>query len=317
MEEILQEVDIVWVQNLGQCCRILRIEIRFYVIRRLHRTISPWIKDPLDFRQILYRTHSVISGSIAIKIALGAQWEPGDMDIYVPRRKTAIVVDYLRLSEGFDVMQQTVASVDPNNQHASMKKPVAKRLADGTYYFVSGIKSVTKLIKLVRVDNKTVLRYIDVMESKDHSSITPIFRFHATWSMNWITANSIHVAYPQFTINKLGICRRPRYNSVDTVKNWKRRYEARGFCLVKRANWLWPGVACGDACRAIIRRSNDEGCLTFSLQGDDAETIQPCYWTFVGPRGSQACTNRACPRYGLTVWETGVLNRRSIGQILA
>lgn len=230
---------------------------------------------------------AVISGSVALEFALAADWTSNTLKICVPRRKGDALIKFLVSREEYHTMEDVSCGAD--------ESPIINGYPDHASYKTLGVRSVTWLAK-----HGSSFRYIDVVESRDHHSTTPIFRFNATWAMNWITADSIRITYPLLTLNLTGVILRFSHKNSDFVRSWLNKYEARGFAGFKTGVWAREGQPCGATCRTIVRHTSDWAILSLPfgdpLHEDDSSTAYR--WSINGADGRQICLNRACPQYG-------------------
>lgn len=114
---------------------------------------------------------AVISGSLALYMFnLVQNWQPNDMDLYVPRQQANRVKLRLR-AMGF--------------------VPVSGTAVMHQYRRVNTIASVTKLTNGDRT--------IDVIELWSRTPFAPIFKFHLTAVMNFVSSKGFFSAYPALT----------------------------------------------------------------------------------------------------------------------
>ncbi|KIK18502.1 hypothetical protein PISMIDRAFT_50173, partial [Pisolithus microcarpus 441] len=122
---------------------------------------------------------AVISGSTALHVLLpecGTLWTPTDLDIYVLHREAERLLDHLT-DQGYAVIAEL---------------PVKK--VGYTYSHVS------RLVVLTNGKNS-----VDVVVSKTSTTLSPIFQFHSTAVMNFISADTIFSGYPTLTLWHLSV----------------------------------------------------------------------------------------------------------------
>ncbi|KAH7918703.1 hypothetical protein BV22DRAFT_1024126, partial [Leucogyrophana mollusca] len=143
--------------------------------KRLRDTIKDYFRNPSDFISLM-RTHGcAISGSVALYFFDPAGgWAPSDMDLYVPRRRSKRVLRYL-----------TAAGYAPLDRTHEVRPQ---------YGTECGVANVVTLC------NGTCT--IDVIIAVMNAAIAPIFRFHSTTVMNYISADGFFCAYPTLTSKK-------------------------------------------------------------------------------------------------------------------
>lgn len=275
----------------GQLCIYFRVRVKNYLVRRWHATLSKWIDKPVLFRDCMRHTKSVISGSIALAFADGAEWDSQDLDIYTPRgRGRDMLLSHLIHIEGYKV--DAVTGDDEETPEPSVT-PV---------YQNSQIKSVTKLSKQVysKALKQELTRRIDVIESAIQNSISPILRFHTSFVVNWITSDSINIAYPKLTFAHIGLVN-DRIN-LDRPKEqiWRDKYAERGFRMVRDTSEL-DQMSCGSACPAIWRSTDDVACMSVQFGDGDEGIFAELQWSLSKAvdnwSGHRKCMNVRCPRY--------------------
>ncbi|KAI6130705.1 hypothetical protein EDD16DRAFT_1446124, partial [Pisolithus croceorrhizus] len=124
---------------------------------------------------ILRTCDAVVSGSTALHILLpelGTGWTPADMDVYIPQRTSALMLRRLKV-EGYT--------------------PVAEKVQHTHGYRYSDV------LRVLVVSNGYCK--IDVVVSRTPAAISPIFQFHSTALMNFISADTIFCCYPKLTLH--------------------------------------------------------------------------------------------------------------------
>lgn len=289
---LLDNSDLSVVQAVGQLSTVLQSKVRTYTKSRIHAALSPWIAHPLEFRDILRRTRSVISGSLALSVALDDQWRANDLDIYVPyRTPKSDVIAHIIDREGYHI-QAVVARYTP----------VAEGDQISPLDSIAGITRITKFLKMSS-DCKTTK--IDLIESTDYNALTPILKFDSTWSMNWITADSITVAYPRLTLRHEGVFSKTQVlKAYIHLPSWKSKYlKERGFSRFHITSRL-VDEPCRELCFPLLRTSLDEHCLTVAFgEALGRSTYPEKVWGIRGIAPTASCGNVACPNFCLTYRE--------------
>ncbi|EGN92239.1 hypothetical protein SERLA73DRAFT_79782 [Serpula lacrymans var. lacrymans S7.3] len=122
---------------------------------------------------MLQKVKSVISGSVAMTFFEGwSGWEPWDMDVYVPSFSRDRMLWCFKNSEGYDVVQEE-----------------AKNKED----YVANI-DIEDVISLARGGMK-----IDLVVSSTFVNLLPVFCFHSTAVINFISGDGFFSAYPVLT----------------------------------------------------------------------------------------------------------------------
>lgn len=286
-------MDLSTLQKTSHISKAFQSGVRTYTECRLHIALSPWITHPIEFRDIMRRTRSVISGSFALGLAVRDSWLANDLDIYIPHRTRKFeMVSYLIRREGFHVQ----AVVTNYTQTTEEEGP------NLVLYNVAGMTSITKFTKRWP-DGKTT--NIDLIESIDGYALTPITNFDATWSMNWITADSITVAYPKLTLDHKGVYKkRQRLAAHMHLPVWKTKYtNERGFDTFHIMSGL-VDMPCGALCRPLLRTSTDKHCLSIAFGKTAESSMYPQkVWGIRGTSRMALCANTACPNFCLNSLE--------------
>ncbi|KAH7903734.1 hypothetical protein BJ138DRAFT_1120097 [Hygrophoropsis aurantiaca] len=216
--------------------------------KRLRDTIGPFVPNVPRFLSAL-RTHSsVVSGSVALHFFDPAgNWVPEDMDIYVPSERKKKMLRFLE-TIGYYVVERG-------------------RIVPPAYQGGCGFYSVTT------VCNGS--KNIDVITAIGKASIAPIFRFHLSAVMNFLSADSFFCAYPTLTTEKKAIYNKSSFvngePSPSTVQAYI-KYAERGYTL-RRSPTEFGGDIEGHRCRRsllcplTVRNNFDAGCMIVSLRG--------------------------------------------------
>jgi hypothetical protein len=260
----------------------------------VHRLVAPFtLKGGVDrFMGMLRSERAVISGSMALFPLMfcnfsgtnsnGSYWSPRDMDIYEPKRGKdgSGVLKYLLEIEGYE---------EHNVRERSLREQ---------YDALRGIRQVKKVGR----DGICV----DIVTSSSSSAISPIFHFHSTPVINWISPEGLFSAYPNLTCARRGLLNpmaldRTRFVPAlpgTDVRHSLDKYNIRGFDI-RRNPSCWPddthpctfSAQCPIASRNVV----DGGCMfvpfTEDFVGGLGETskVLPydspyiCFWYLGGP----------------------------------
>ena len=156
--------------------------------------VGMFTQDYCAFMQMLDVHHAVISESTALWVFQPSMdWTPNDMDLYVPCLRVQGILHCLR-GIGF----------------VSVKRPDA--IAHNSRY-----DKKRAVASVAKVTNGDVT--IDVVESKSPSLFVPIFEFHMTAVMNFISADRFFSVYPSLTTKKRALMNPMRlYNEHPSAK---------------------------------------------------------------------------------------------------
>lgn len=271
LSEVLDNLALDVVQVVGCLCRTLRSDVQLYIMRRVHATLSPWIKVPLDFRDMLRRTRSVVGGSVAVDAVIRDRKIPVDLDIFCPRGARKEVVQYLIKNEHYR-LDVILTDYVPEATHPHW----------GSFDIVNGILSCTRLSKMVPWGEHRQLMMVDVLESRDGYAVSPIIQSDATSGMTWIGADTISVLYPKWTLDLVSITRKRSHpNPHGGGARWMRRLaRVKGFKVIDI--WAWNDLRrerpCGTACPGILRFSDDNMCLSMQF-AHGGEKFGTCFGT--------------------------------------
>ncbi|KAG1812784.1 uncharacterized protein BJ212DRAFT_1199556, partial [Suillus subaureus] len=158
---------------------------------------------------LLQSTGAVISGSSALNIVQAKQGAVNinDLDVYTTLPKFEQLLNFFEESEGYKV-----------TDHFCHPPP-------GPY-------NNTGIAKLIRLQKRT--QKVDIIVTNLTLAAAPIFQFHSTVIMNFISAECIFCAYPMWTLNMAGLIH-PRMYKQDatnlTTISGLAKYMKRGFSL--------------------------------------------------------------------------------------
>ncbi|KAI6146393.1 hypothetical protein BKA82DRAFT_125716 [Pisolithus tinctorius] len=187
---------------------------------------------------LLWSCDAVVSGSCVLHILLPANetpWLPGDLDIYVSCHQLSYLTMLLEC-EGYVIVHE-------HSMHT------------GPY----GSSSICAIVSF-----SNFRQSIDVIVSSTAAAVSPIFEFHSTAVMNFITADNIFCAYPTLTLHLLSMVNAgPLYFEPFGFKTRcaLKKYAGRGFAL----------VACSDIhgesglCRLMPRSITDQRGLWVNI----------------------------------------------------
>lgn len=148
---------------------------------------------PNDFAHILHMHCAIVSGSFALHIFdRSGAWSPKDLDLYVPFHRVNHIVNRLR-AHGYI----PVGPPHKGNSRITYRHTIA---------------SVTKLTN----GN----HFINIVESSTHSSISPVFQFHLTVVMNYISSSRFFSAYPTLTTQRQSMINHIHYKDNSPMYEW-------------------------------------------------------------------------------------------------
>lgn len=174
--------------------------------RRFIDLLKPYVSDVAEASRVLRRTRSVISGSQVLQFL-----DPSN----TPWKDTAKDLDLYTTEEGFPVLLAFYINYQSysihGSSHSSLQKPVveyAEPVGDGNAPEYVGLDSgAFDGLNPEGISSVTQLRKgherIDIIVSQDNfCSTLPIFNFHSTIVMNFLSPDAIFCAYPALTFKK-------------------------------------------------------------------------------------------------------------------
>lgn len=222
---------------------------------RLCRVAGQYFDNAYELLDILRTCDAVISGSTALHLLLpetGTSWTPKDLDIYVPLATSRFLLKRLQY-EGYTI-------------HSELQTNVANY----TYSHVHGVVVVCK-----------GQRKIDVVISRTSTALSPIFQFHSTAVMNFVSADTIFCSYPKLTLRRLSLVNAgPLYCSPDrrAVLDAVRKYQTRGIQYIRCQDL--HGVK--NTCKVSTRTITDAAMMWFNVEGlpRASHSLENVFWQF-------------------------------------
>ncbi|KIO09006.1 hypothetical protein M404DRAFT_51775, partial [Pisolithus tinctorius Marx 270] len=172
-------------------------------------------------------------------------WTPSDLDIYVPLWQMCYLSMRLEC-EGYNVIRETCIEASPYN--------------------------TTTIHSILTFSNGT--HYIDVIVSKTSTALSPLFQFHSTAVMNFISTDTIFCAYPNLTfVHHVLINPHPIYYGTLSFKTMAalQKYASRGFEFVECEEFHHLPYSC----RSIPHSLTDGGCLWVQISDLCHDLVKP------------------------------------------
>lgn len=183
LHSVLNKMAIPWVMALGSTSTDMELHIQEHLKHWLSVALMP-SKIPIGhLRSVLWTSHTVISGSIALcfMLPLSAHvWTPSDMDLYTMTKGFSKIMAFLIIHRYNFVVEYTGAQC-----------PRGVGEPNVVYEMGFGIKQVMKMQK---GDHS-----VNIIISWTTSPLSPIFHFHSTAVMNFISAYGFFSTYPKIT----------------------------------------------------------------------------------------------------------------------
>lgn len=230
----------------GNTSTFNRLCIQEFIRLSINDELRPFCEDPVALQAVIWKTRSIISGSVALAVLMPfhlRKWDPTDMDIYVTSRALKRVIRHLERREGYRVAAERTQPNIPN-----------------LYKHTGSIKEVIKLVK----DNG---RKIDIILSNKESALTPIFCFYGTHVMNAITGRGLFCVYPNRTLSQKVVLNAHSSMGNPHVQGCIVKYTKRGFCFginaivgLNAPHYCTLSRGCPHTYRSLF----DKGVLVFS-----------------------------------------------------
>ncbi|KZS89912.1 hypothetical protein SISNIDRAFT_488775 [Sistotremastrum niveocremeum HHB9708] len=195
-----------------------------------------YFNDPSDFRRFMRTHHILVTGSVALHLWNGDHlWFPPNLDLLCTIHSFPFLHQYLL----------------DNDYHASLG-PIPNPLSR----YVHTHPSTTELTPYVRANSDGSSSTIHILCSTTDNPVTPIFDFHSTITMNYVTADTIVSLYPSLTEAHRGIFQNlnVRRECESELDNEMRKYNKRGYSLYTHAP---PHTYCDILCPNIVRCVGD------------------------------------------------------------
>lgn len=199
----LSSLNIAEMMELGSTSHSRARAVAEHIDKTVHQLLRIFDLHSVDVFRLLHATGSVISGSAALLLLFPWSFEPGDLDIYVPRSQINFTIKVIRDMFGFELYRTA--------------GPYVKNEAiQGIFWFRKG--EIT----------------LNVISSTTDNPLEPIFHFHSTVVMNFISSVGIFCAYPTLTLKRRGLVNAEIYErgqSISAINACLDKYRQRGFSL--------------------------------------------------------------------------------------
>lgn len=253
VDEIMSYMPVTVLSLLGSTSYPYRQRVREHLRVRLRDLLSPFFQHHTGFLLALGHAGGVISGSQALSFMVPGAWIPDDMDIYVNFRNAGELVAYLRRTG----WQRQVSLVDV----AGRDDESDDEQNTGQYFKHGGIDDVITLIK----NGKK----INVVVSERRASFYPLFHFHFSLVMNFISAVGCFCAYPTPIEGGAGLLNAksfwPERQPTPKIEDCLAKYHTRGFTVHSQCKV--PHRCYRSAiCPHTMRNARDGSCLRLEFQ---------------------------------------------------
>lgn len=180
--------------------------------------------DPEGLAQAMDMLGIILTGSAALAFAL-PNIQRRDFDFVIPRGSLESVIST------FAKWGYKVDTSDREETSAQGLTPI------------TSVQSVTKLVSHSQIgdDNRKTFTSIDLIESSTSNVLEPLFSFHTTASMLFLSSRSFFMAYPEFTLTmrnaETAAYKADRQDGPDLVNTFRQfklleKYEDKGFISI-------------------------------------------------------------------------------------
>ncbi|RDX51348.1 hypothetical protein OH76DRAFT_1321485, partial [Lentinus brumalis] len=171
--ELIKRCDFHLLAVWRRTCHAFFVVVATHLRDRYEDSIHPFVPDVRRFDQILKTYGAVVSGSVALKFFLpNAEWEPNDLDIYVPESNYEEFINAVTDPDGPDF------TISPH-----------RRLWEATNS--SGSAAATERV--------------DVICGYSDNPILAVNQFWASLVMNFMRSDVAVCGFPDFTLNNIGL----------------------------------------------------------------------------------------------------------------
>ena len=193
----------------GNTSGVNRVHVQDFLRRSTNDEIRPFFDHPQALQNMLWQTHSLVSGSVALAALLPPRlrtWDPQDMDIYTTKRSFSKVLTHV-LAGGYTIIGERTANPKyPGN---------------------------TSIAQVVNLSNRKG-RHLDIIVGNTKSALTLIFEYYGSHVVNCITGRGLYSAYPYHTLaNRVlinaSIVTAHYFALTDEIHRCMIKYTIRGF----------------------------------------------------------------------------------------
>ncbi|KAG6906323.1 hypothetical protein DXG01_014480 [Tephrocybe rancida] len=242
VERSLFQLNLRELVSIGNSHPSLDILIKTHVQRTIGRMFSGLGLDAKHTLEVLDQTGSVVSGSCALLVLNPFTFHPKDLDVYCSRGELDTVVAAFRGKYPGLQFQQPCPDYD-----------------DIPHVFTA-------------VSLKDHIRSINIVASRTDNNLLPIFNFHSSVVMNFVSAREIYCGYPDLTFKYRNIINvlmaaAPGCNCIKFAECIV-KYEKRGYNYATDP-MEWPGYHENSFAEPGTERSlRDGGHFSFAFAGD-------------------------------------------------
>ncbi|KAI6100726.1 hypothetical protein EDD16DRAFT_1496369 [Pisolithus croceorrhizus] len=230
--------DVGDLQQYAATSRQATEQVRDYLQRRLRCVGGQYFCNADTLLDILCTCDAVISGSTTLHILLpkqGTPWAPMDLDLYVLQMTSVLLMSHL-MEEGYAIVTKGESEDMP---YTPMHEEHVEQLTNGKHS-------------------------IDVVVSGTASAPSPIFHFHSTAVMNFISADTIFCTYPRLTLQQLSLMNAGALydgGDMDDIGDAVQKYMRRGLHYV----WCKDSHNISHTCKVATHIVTDSSTMWLNL----------------------------------------------------
>jgi hypothetical protein len=250
-----------------------RSGIGHYIGMRRIKLLWRFVNDADAFISLMDCTGTVLSGSCALSLIQAEQGAlmTRDMDVYTTLKFEKEVVDHFKDKEGYECMKEIERKTEYNSS------------------------AIFRIHKLQRGEKQA-----DIIVTHWKCALAPIFQFHSTAVMNYVTARSIACLYPRWTTkNKSFINPRMYLDNLTHLRTLHglMKYRRRGFKMSADAFHLGEHI-----CETDERNRKKIGYCPHNMRSTVDNDV--LIWNF-GPNQTLGDTTITCGDMPIMVWCLG------------
>ncbi|KAJ3573729.1 hypothetical protein NP233_g2236 [Leucocoprinus birnbaumii] len=193
---------------------------------RMLKLLRQWV-DPVGMLAAMANSNAFISGSALLLLLSDADFEPGDLDIYVSKEQAHVVLDFVA-AQGY-----TQESRHPANQ-----TEYGSSFLEDIYFYTRHSSPSPK--------------QVNIITTWTQNPAMAIFDFDSTLVMNALSARYLMCFYPGMTLSKTGVITRQAVDQGRLAKYQARGFKLNQFPLTKEDHNLISSMRFGDDFKSLI-----------------------------------------------------------------
>jgi hypothetical protein len=199
---------------LADSCHDLHAVIPAHILRTVHRIFIMFELRPSQMFVFLQQTRAVVSGSCSLLAIMPWDFTPNDMDIYVPQSQANFALDKLQVDFGYSLESGPRAG-----------------------------SSISLILFGYILRHRQLV--VNLLVCDGENAVRPIFGFHSTVVMNFISHDTLFCAYPSLTFARRSLLNTRQlltgFTPIDKTEACISKYESRGYDFSLNLG-VWPKV---------------------------------------------------------------------------